>query len=112
MLQCSIFMRRRGPTFAPLKPDISPDERWRISMKKTLLAVFTVLSLGTGSAFAQGLPAGSTPPVYGKYAFTNHVNDPQVHLLGQGTVFGRLFGHSNNRQVAANKTDAAPAKGS
>ena len=81
-------------------------------MKKSLLAVFSVLGLGVGSAFAQGLPAGARPPSYGTYAFTDHRNDPQVHFLGQGTVFGRLFGHSNNRQVAANKTDAAPAKGS
>lgn len=81
-------------------------------MKKTLIAAFTVLSLGTGSAFAQGLPAGSTPPVYGTYAFTDHRNDPQVHFLGQGTVFGRLFGHSDNSQAVASKAAVTPLKGS
>ena len=81
-------------------------------MKKTLIAAFTMLSVGVGSAFAQGVPVGSTPPVYGTYAFTDHHNDPQVHFLGQGTVFGRLFGHSDNSQAAANKTVATPAKGS
>jgi hypothetical protein len=79
-------------------------------MKKTLIAAFTVLSLGTGSAFAQGLPPGVAAPSYGTYAFTDHSNEPQVHFLGQGTVFGRLFGHSDNNQAAANKTDATPAK--
>ena len=34
-----------GPSTAPSKPDISPDQRWGIPMKKMILAVFTALSL-------------------------------------------------------------------
>jgi hypothetical protein len=79
-------------------------------MKKIILAALAALSLGTTvAAFAQP-PAGTTPPAYGSSAFTDHSTEPQVHFLGQGTVFGRLFGHSNNNQAAANKTDAAPAR--
>ena len=81
-------------------------------MKMTILAAVAALSLGTSvAAFAQP-PAGTTPPAYGSSAFTDHSTEPQVHFLGQGTVFGRLFGHSDNSQAAANKTDATPAKGS
>lgn len=81
-------------------------------MKNAVLAAVAALSLGiSGAAFAQP-PAGSTPQAYGSSAFTDHRNDPQVHFLGQGTVFGRLFSHSDNSQAAANKTVATPAKGS
>jgi hypothetical protein len=75
-------------------------------MKKSLLAVFSVLGLGVGSAFAQGLPAGARPPSYGTYAFTDHRNDPQVHFLGQGTVFAKIFGHSDSDQTVASRTAA------
>jgi hypothetical protein len=34
-----------GPFTHPSKPDISPDERWRVPMKKIILAAFAVLSL-------------------------------------------------------------------
>ena len=79
-------------------------------MKMTLLAAVAALSLGTSvAAFAQP-PAGTTPTAYGSSAFADHSNEPQVHFLGQGTVFGRLFGHSDNNQTAANKTDVTPAK--
>jgi hypothetical protein len=57
-----------------MKPDISPDRRWRIPMKKMILAAFAVLGLGMGAAFAQGLPAGTTPPAYGSHAFPNGSN--------------------------------------
>jgi hypothetical protein len=81
-------------------------------MKKTILAAIAALSLGTSAvAFAQP-PAGSTPEYYGGYASADHRNEPQVHFLGQGTVFGRLFGHSDNGQAVANKTAVTPAKGS
>jgi hypothetical protein len=43
-------------------------------MKKMILAAFAVLGLGMGAAFAQGLPAGTTPPVYGSHAFPNASN--------------------------------------
>ena len=41
-----------------LKPDISPDDRWRIPMKTMILAAVAALSLGVGAAYAQGVPAG------------------------------------------------------
>jgi hypothetical protein len=40
-------------------------------MKKMILAAFAVLGLSMGAAFAQGLPAGTAPPVYGSQAFAH-----------------------------------------
>jgi hypothetical protein len=81
-------------------------------MNKIILAAVAALSLGTSvAAFAQP-PAGTTPQDYGSSAFSDHRNEPQVHFLGQGTVFGRLFSHTDNGQAAANKAAATPAKGS
>src|SRR5271165_4441079 len=34
-----------GPSNAPSKPDISPDQRWSIPMKNLILAAFAALSL-------------------------------------------------------------------
>jgi hypothetical protein len=94
-----------------LKPDISPDLRWRIPMKQMVLAAVAALSLGTSvAAFAQP-PAGTTPPDYGASAFTDHRNQPQVHFLGKGTVFARIFGHSKTDHAVANKTAATSASG-
>ena len=44
-------------------------EMGEFTMKKITLVALTVLSLGVGSAFAQP-PAGTTPPAYGSYAFS------------------------------------------
>jgi hypothetical protein len=77
-------------------------------MKKIFLAGLTVLSLGAGSAFAQGMPAGLYPYSYTEAGSPAHRNDPQVHFLGQGTVIGKIFGHSNSDQ--ANRTETS-AKG-
>ncbi len=78
-------------------------------METTIVAAAVALSLGVGSAFAQGVPAGGAyeAPNYGSQAFSNHQGEAQTHFLGQGTVFGKLFGHSNSDQATA-KT---PAKG-
>jgi len=38
--------------FGLLKPDISPDWRWRIPMKNLFLAAVATLSLGVGAANA------------------------------------------------------------
>lgn len=73
-------------------------------MKKMVLVAVTAVSLGASAvAFAQP-PAGTTPPNYGASAFTDHRNQPQVHFLGKGTVFARIFGHSSDDHVAADKT--------
>ncbi len=80
-------------------------------MKKTILAAVAALSLGMSAAAVAQPGSGTTPPVYGTYAFTDHRNNSQVQFLGQGTVFGRLFGHSDNGQGVAEKTSATPAKG-
>jgi hypothetical protein len=66
-------------------------------MKAMIVAAAAALSLGIGAAYAQGLPAGSVPPVYGSQAFSDHRNDKEVHFLGQGTVFAKIFGHSNDQ---------------
>src|ERR1700761_28706 len=78
------------------------------TMKTTILAAFAALSLGVGAAYAQGVPAGGdfVPPAYGQQAFSDHHNDPVVHFLGKGTVFGKIFDHSNSDQATVSKTSA------
>lgn len=97
---------RRGPsTVAEL--GISTDWQWRIPMKKMVLAAFAILGFGMGTAFAQGLPAGTVPPVYGSQAFP----DQPYHT---GTVFQEIFGHAKGGQPPTDGTaeqSAAPAKG-
>jgi hypothetical protein len=66
-------------------------------MKTMILAAVTVLSLGTSAAFAQGLPPGATPPVYGARAFS----DQPYH---NKTVFSEIFSQVRNSQVAAERT--------
>ncbi len=68
-------------------------------MKKLVLAALTVASLGAGGAFAQGVPPGYTPQTYGSQAFADHRNDPPTHFLGQNTVLGKLFRHSDTSKV-------------
>jgi hypothetical protein len=47
-------LKRRNLFTAASKPDISPDQGWRIPMKTMILAAFAALSLSTGIAqFAQ-----------------------------------------------------------
>ena len=53
-------------------------------MKKMIIAGFAVATLGMGDALAQGLPAGTAPPVYGSQAFPNQ----PYH---SGTVFSGIF---------------------
>ena len=86
------------PIFSPSKPDISPDWRWRIPMKTMILAAVAVLSLGVGSAYAQGKPPGNDPGT-APQAFPNE----PYHT---GTVFSELFGHHTKSSpvVAHNAT--------
>jgi hypothetical protein len=39
-----------GPSLHPSKPDIPPDQRWRIPMKNLILAAFAALSLSAAVA--------------------------------------------------------------
>jgi hypothetical protein len=97
---------RLGPSTST-EPDISTDWQWRIPMKKMILAAFAVFGLGMASAFAQGLPAGTVPPVYGSQAFP----DQPYHT---GTVFQEIFGHSKGDQPPVDWTteqSGTPAKG-
>jgi hypothetical protein len=48
--------------FRRSKPDIPPDRRWRIPMKKMFLAALTVLSLGAGAANAQSFSHAAPQP--------------------------------------------------
>jgi len=96
------------------KPIASTDDKWRVPMKTMIIAAFSVLSLGVSAASAQGLPASGVTPVYGSRAFSNH-SEPQVHFLGNGTVFAKLFGHSQSGQAVTDKTaelKTTSAKGS
>ena len=76
-------------------------------MRKMILVAFAVLGLGMGTAFAQGLPAGTVPPVYGSQAFP----DQPYHT---GTIFQEIFGHAKRDRGPVDRTDersATPAKG-
>jgi hypothetical protein len=65
-------------------------------MKKLILVTSAVLSLGVGTAFAQGLPPGVANPVYGSHAFPNQ-------SYQTGTIFSQIFGHSKTSQAAADR---------
>jgi hypothetical protein len=73
-------------------------------MRKLLVAVVATLGL-VGPVFAQGVPPGTSAPVYGSRAFPNAPYEP---------AFSKLFGHktiaSDNANIPVNKdADAAPA---
>jgi hypothetical protein len=68
------------------EPDTVFDWQWSVVMKKMLLVALFALFGGMACAFAQGLPAGSVPPVYGSQAFP----DQPYHT---GTVFQEIFAH-------------------
>jgi hypothetical protein len=57
-------------------------------MKRLVIAAMVNVTLGVGSASAQGYPA--PPPVYGSQAF----GPQQYHT---GTIFSELFGHRASR---------------
>ena len=72
-------------------------------MNKIALAAIVAVGLGmSGAAFAQGVPPYQVEQ-YGTQAFADHHNDPSVQFLGKGTVFGRLFGHSEDGHGTVDK---------
>lgn len=80
-------------------------------MKTMILAAVAALSLGVGSAFAQGAPAGFADGTDYQgpraQAFANHRNEASVQFLGPNTVLGKMFRYnSNSDQVAAKATSA------
>ena len=88
-------------------------------MKTMILAAVAALSLGIGSAYAQGAPAGfadgtnyqgpGAGPAYGAQAFADHRNEASVQFLGPNTVLGRMFRYnseSNHHQAAVSATSA------
>lgn len=72
-------------------------------MNKIILAAATILALGTGISFAQGLPPGTTPPQYGSQAFTGQAHQNKTFL-------SEFFGRSKNSQ-ADQEHKATQAKG-
>ncbi len=86
-------------------------------MKTIILAAAAVLSLGVGSAYAQGAPAGfadgtdyqgpGAGPAYGAQAFADHRNEASVQFLGSNTVLGKMLKYnSNSDRVVATATSA------
>jgi hypothetical protein len=85
-------------------------------MKTVILAAVAALSLGVGSAYAQGAPAGFADGTdyqgpgagpYGAQAFADHRNEASVQFLGPNTVLGKMFRYnSNSDRVAATATSA------
>ena len=70
-------------------------------MKKLMIAVVATVSLA-GSAFAQGLPPGSSQPEYGTHAFPNAQYENQ-------TVFSKLFGGHKNSAHEKTVNDSSTA---
>jgi hypothetical protein len=69
-------------------------------MKTTIVAAVVALSLGVGSAFAQGVPAGYQPPVYASQS--DHSDQAVSQFLGPKTVLGKALNYnSNGSQVPA-----------
>lgn len=80
-------------------------------MNRIILAVATLLSLTTGAAaFAQPGAIAASHPGYWTDTSSDQSSYPQTHFLGQGTVFARIFGHSNSDRVA-DKPAAKSANG-
>jgi hypothetical protein len=77
-------------------------------MKTMILAAVAAISVGVGSAYAQGVPAGYQEPHYGAAAFTNHPNEAQTEFLGPNTVLGKMFRYNSesDHQVAVAATSA------
>jgi hypothetical protein len=88
-------------------------------MKTMILAAVAALSLGVGSAYAQGAPAGfangtdyqgpgpGPGPAYGAQAFADHRHEASLLFLGPNTVLGKMFRYnSNSDRVAATATSA------
>jgi hypothetical protein len=86
-------------------------------MKTMILAAFAALSLGVGSAYPQGAPAGFADGTdyqgpgagaYGAQAFADHRNEASVQFLGPNTVLGKMFRYNaeSNHQVAGAATSA------
>jgi hypothetical protein len=73
-----LILKSRHITFGAHSPQLLVEAGhfvrlgWRIPMKATILAAFTVLSLGIGFAHAQSAPAGYHPTHYGRYSFSAH----------------------------------------
>jgi hypothetical protein len=66
----------KGPSNHPSKPDIPPDQRWRIPMKNLILAAFAALSL---SAAIVPLANAATASHQGPY-------DNTANSLNRNTV--------------------------
>jgi hypothetical protein len=64
------------------------------------------MSLGIGSAYAQGAPAGFQQQFYGSQAFSDHHNETATHFLGREIVLGRMLRYSSSNQVAATPVSA------
>jgi hypothetical protein len=87
-------------------------------MKTIILAAVAALSLGVGSAYAQGAPAGfadgtdyqgpGAGHAYGAQAFADHRNEASVQFLGPNTVLGQMFRYNSesNHQVAGAATSS------
>jgi hypothetical protein len=86
-------------------------------MKTMILAAVAALSLGVGSAYAQGAPAGfadgtdyqgpGAGPAYGAQAFADNRNEASVQFLGPNTVLGKMLKYnSNSDRVVATATSA------
>jgi hypothetical protein len=72
-----------GPFERPSKPDIPPDQRWRIPMKNLILAAFAALSLSAAIApLANAATFGSTQTVQHQGPYDNTANSLNRNSVG------------------------------
>jgi hypothetical protein len=73
----------KGPSNHPSKPDIPPDQRWRIPMKNLILAAFAALSLSAAIApLANAGTFNSTQTVQHQAPYDNTANSLNRNSVG------------------------------
>jgi hypothetical protein len=68
---------RTGPSNHPSKPDIPPDQKWRIPMKNLILAAFAALSLSAAIA-----PLANAAATYHQGSYDNTANSLNRNTVG------------------------------
>ena len=70
-------------------------------VKTITLSAFIALRLGAGiAAFAQGLPPGAAPTIYGSPAFHDQPYQTKI-------IFARIIGQFRHRQADAQRSDTS-----
>jgi hypothetical protein len=75
--------QRKDRSLRRSKPDIPPDQRWRIPMKTMILAAFAALSLGAAIVpLAQAAPWSNARAATHQGPYDNTANTPGNQYVG------------------------------